>query len=70
MEQEQVEVSDLEGGSVIWKDPGDCSSLLHPQERIKEDTLPMMLLFLVLMLVLMFAKEEARLWLLGKVTTG
>ena len=73
MEQEQEDVqdaSDLEGGSVIWKDPGDCSSLLHPQERIKEDTLPMMLLFLVLMLVLMFAKEEARLWLLGKVTTG
>jgi len=70
-EQEEVQdVSDLEGGSVIWKDPGDCSSLLHPQERIKEDTLPMMLLFLVLMLVLMFAKEEARLWLLGKVTTG
>ena len=73
MEQEQEDVqdaSDLEGGSVIWKDPGDCSSLLHPQERIKEDTLPMMLVFLVLMLVLMFAKEEARLWLLGKVTTG
>ena len=45
-------------------------SLLHPQEQNKEDTLPMMLVFLVLMLVLMFTEEEARLWLLGKVTTG
>ena len=73
MEQEQEEVqdvSDLEGGSVIWNDPGDCLSLLHPQERNKEDTLPTMLVFLVLKLVLMFTKEEARLWLLGKVSTG
>ena len=64
MEQEQEDVqdvSDLEGGSVIWKDPGDCSSLLHPQERIKEDTLPMMLVFLVLMVKdLVWAQEHIR----------
>ena len=64
MEQEQEEVQDvldLEGGSVIWKDSGFCLSLLHPQQRKKEDALPMTLVFLMLMLVLMLAKEEARL---------
>ena len=73
MEQEQEEVQDvldLEGGSVIWKDSGVCLSLLHPQQRNKEDALSMTLVFFMLMLVLMLAKEEARLWLLGKVTTG
>ena len=45
-------------------------SLLRPQQRNKGDTLPVKLVFLMLMLVLMLAKEEARLWLLGKVTTG
>ena len=74
MEQEQEEVqdvSDLKGGRwVIWKDSGDCLSLPHPQERNREDTLLIMLVFRVPMLVLMFAKEETRLWLLGKVTTG
>ena len=73
MEQEQEEVQeelDLEGGSVIWKDSGVCLSLLRPQQRNKGDTLPVKLVFLMLMLVLMLAMEEARLWLLGKVTTG
>ena len=77
MEQEQEEVQeelDLDGGRVIWNDSGVCLSLLRPQQRNKGDTLPVKLVFLmlmlVLMLVLMLAKEEARLWLLGKVTTG
>lgn len=73
MEQEQEEVQeelDLDGGRVIWNDSGVCLSLLRPQQRNKGDTLPVKLVFLMLMLVLMLAKEEARLWLLGKVTTG
>ena len=73
MEQEQEEVQeelDLDGGSVIRKDSGACLSLLRPQQRNKGDTLPVKLVFLMLMLVLMLAMEEARLWLLGKVTTG
>ena len=61
---------DLDGGRVIWNDSGVCLSLLRPQQRNKGDTLPVKLVFLMLMLVLMLAKEEARLWLLGKVTTG
>ena len=72
MEQEQEEVQeelDLDGGRVIWNDSGVCLSLLRPQQRNKGDTLPVKLVFLMLMLVLMLAKEEARLWLLGKVTT-
>ena len=73
MEQEQEEVQeelDLDGGRVIWNDSGVCLSLLRPQQRNKGGTLPVKLVFLMLMLVLMLAKEEARLWLLGKVTTG
>ena len=43
---------------------------LRPQQRNKEEALPVRLVFLMLMLVLMLAMEEERLWLFGKVTTG
>ena len=70
MEQEQEEVQEELDLEVIWKVSGVCLSLLRPQQRSRGDTLPVKLVFLMLMLVLMLAKEEARLWLLGKVTTG
>ena len=71
VEHEQDELHeelDLEEwGRVIWKDSGVSLSFPHRKRLV---TLSEMLVLLVLALVLILSKEEARLWLLGKVTTG
>ena len=71
VEHEQDELHeelDLEEwGRVIWKDSGVSLSFPHRKRLV---TLSEMLVLLVLALVLSLSKEEARLWLLGKVTTG
>ena len=71
VEHEQDELHeelDLEEwGRVIWKDSGVSLSFPHRKRSV---TLSEMLVLLVLALVLSLSREEARLWLLGKVTTG
>ena len=71
VEHEQDELHeelDLEEwGRVIWKDSGVSLSFPHRKRLV---TLSEMLVLLVLALVLILSREEARLWLLGKVTTG
>ena len=71
VEHEQDELHeelDLEEwGRVIWKDSGVSLSFPHRKRSV---TFSEMLVLLVLALVLSLSREEARLWLLGKVTTG
>ena len=68
-EQDELheEVDLEEWGRVIWKDSGVSLSFPHRKRSV---TLSEMLVLLVLALVLSLSREEARLWLLGKVTTG
>ena len=63
--QEELDLE--EWGRVIWKDSGVSLSFPHRKSSV---TLSEMLVLLVLALVLSLSREQVRLWLLGKVTTG